>query len=63
MSFLFKPWHLLVLIAACAAHGDHQRAIEYLMAENRVLKRELDDHHPLCWKDKPSFAAFHPTQR
>jgi hypothetical protein len=39
MSFLFKAWHLLLMIPAGAANGDHQRAIEYLMAENRVLKK------------------------
>jgi hypothetical protein len=41
MSFIFKPWHLLLLIVAGAAQQDHQRAIEYLMAENRVLKKKL----------------------
>ncbi|HVC98885.1 MAG TPA: hypothetical protein VND64_34790 [Pirellulales bacterium] len=39
MSFLVKPWHLLVLIAAGTVHGDHERAIEYLMAENRVPRK------------------------
>src|ERR1700682_3604213 len=61
MSFLFKPWHLLMLIAAGTAHGDHQRAIEYLMAENRVLKKKLgkkripltdDDRRVLAVKGK-----------
>ncbi|HEV3003790.1 MAG TPA: hypothetical protein VGX78_04985, partial [Pirellulales bacterium] len=41
MSFIFKPWHLLLMIVAGAAQQDHQRAIEYLRAENRVLKKKL----------------------
>jgi putative transposase len=61
MSFFFKPWHLLLMIAAGAANGDHQRAIEYLMAENRVLKKKLgkkripltdDDRRVLAVKGK-----------
>jgi len=51
MSFLFKPWHLLLLIATGAAHGDHHRAIEYLMAENRVLKKKLGKKRILLTDD------------
>jgi len=32
VNFIFKAWHLLLMMAVGAANADHQRAIEYLMA-------------------------------
>ena len=38
MSFVVQPWQLLVAILACWVTQQQQQAIEYLRAENQVLK-------------------------
>lgn len=41
MSFLLQPWHLLVTIFAGWINREQQQAIEYLRAENQVLREKL----------------------
>ncbi len=41
MSFVFQPWQLFALTAVGAAQQDYQRTIDYLIAENRILKAKL----------------------
>src|SRR5512136_887551 len=37
----FQPWHLLLLILAGWINSRQQDAVEYLLAENRVLREKL----------------------
>lgn len=41
MSFLLRPWHLLLVIVAGWINREQQAAIEYLRAENQVLREKL----------------------
>ncbi|HEV3344660.1 MAG TPA: hypothetical protein VG125_30065, partial [Pirellulales bacterium] len=41
MSFVLQPWQLFSLAAVGASQQDYQRTIDYLMAENRILKQKL----------------------
>jgi transposase InsO family protein len=61
MGFVFEPWHLYTLAAVGAAEQEYQRAIAYLMAENKILKEKLgkkriplsdDDRRVLAVKGK-----------
>lgn len=52
MSFVFQPWQLFALSAVGAAEQDYQRAIEYLMAENRILKAKLGKKRILLTDDE-----------
>jgi putative transposase len=57
MSFVFRPWHLLALTAVGAAEQDYQRAVAYLMAENRVLKAKLGKKRILLTDDERRLLA------
>ncbi|HUY89029.1 MAG TPA: integrase core domain-containing protein [Pirellulales bacterium] len=52
MSFVFRPWQLFALAAVGAAEQDYQRAVEYLMAENRILKAKLGKRRILLTDDE-----------
>ena len=41
MSFILRPWQLFLLILASWINREQQEAIEYLRAENQVLKEKL----------------------
>jgi putative transposase len=41
MSFLLQPWQLLLFVFACWVNRQQQEVIEYLPAENQVLKEKL----------------------
>ncbi len=41
MKALFQPWHLLLLILAEWIKRRQQDAIDYLLAENRILQEKL----------------------
>src|SRR5688572_15825190 len=41
MSFVLRPWHLLSIAFAGWINQDQQQVIEYLRAENQVLKEKL----------------------
>ena len=41
LEFLLKPWHLIVLYLAAHLNSEQQRIIEYLQAENQVLREKL----------------------
>jgi putative transposase len=41
MKALLQPWHLLLLILAGSINRKHQDAIDYLLAENRILREKL----------------------
>ena len=40
-NFIMQPWHLLLTVLAGAVHEEQQQVIEYLRAENQVLKEKL----------------------
>ncbi|NIA16536.1 MAG: hypothetical protein GWP08_20945, partial [Nitrospiraceae bacterium] len=40
LKFILKPWHLLVLFLAWHLNQEQQRIIEYLQAENQVLREK-----------------------
>ena len=52
MLFIFQPWQLFTLAAVGAAKQDYQRAIEYLLTENRILKRKLGKRRILLTDDE-----------
>jgi putative transposase len=52
MSFVFQPWQLFALSAVGAAQQDYQSTIEYLMAENRILKAKLGKKRILLTDDE-----------
>ncbi|HUY93591.1 MAG TPA: helix-turn-helix domain-containing protein [Pirellulales bacterium] len=52
MSFVFRPWQLFALAAVGAAEQDYQRAIDYLVAENRILKQKLGKRRILLTDDE-----------
>src|SRR6185437_10585599 len=41
MSFILQSWHLLLLVLAGAARHDQQKTIDYLLAENQILRKKL----------------------
>ena len=41
MRAILEPWHILVLALASMVNREQQEVIEYLKAENRVLKEQL----------------------
>lgn len=41
MSFLLRPWQLLLVIVAGWMNREQQAAIDYLRAENQVLREKL----------------------
>ena len=40
-NFIMQPWHLLLTVLAGAVHKELLQVIEYLRAENQVLKEKL----------------------
>jgi len=70
MSFIFQPWQLYIAIIAGWIHRQQQEAIDYLRAENRVLRetrygRDLAkaDHVDLAflekyWIDRFTFVPY-----
>jgi putative transposase len=41
MKSQLQPWHLLLLILAGWVNRKQQHAVEYLLAENRILRDKL----------------------
>ena len=41
IEFVLKPWHLIVLYLASHLNREQQRIIEYLQADNQVLREKL----------------------
>ena len=41
LALVLKPWHLIVLSLAPHVNREQQRVIEYLQAENQVLREKL----------------------
>jgi len=41
MEFIFQPWHLLVLAVSAWINHEQEKVIEYLQAENEVLRERL----------------------
>jgi len=41
MEFVLHPWHLLVLALSALINREQEKVIEYLLAENRVLREKL----------------------
>jgi putative transposase len=42
MALVLHPWHVLVLVLSARIRREHEKAIEYLRAENQVLRESLD---------------------
>jgi len=55
MRAILEPWHILILALASMVNREQQEVIEYLKAENRVLKEQL--------KGKGGRARFTDAQR
>ncbi len=47
MHSLIQPWHLIVLAVAGVINREQQKVVDYLRAENRVLKEQLQVCSPL----------------
>lgn len=41
MEFVLHPWHMLVLAMSALINHEQEKVIEYLLAENRVLRERL----------------------
>jgi putative transposase len=41
MSFVLQPWHIVLLALSAMIDGQRYKAIEYLLAENQVLREKL----------------------
>lgn len=41
MNFIMHPWHLLVLALSSWIDREQEEVIEYLRAENQVLREKL----------------------
>ncbi len=41
MEFFLHPWHVLVLALSARINREQEKAIEYLMTENRILREKL----------------------
>ena len=52
MDFIFKPWHLCLVILAGWVNRQQQELIDYLLAENRVLKEKLGKGRILLTDDQ-----------
>ncbi|MAT14783.1 MAG: hypothetical protein CMJ46_05870 [Planctomyces sp.] len=52
MNFMMQPWHLLVLSLASWLNREQQQVIEYLQAENRVLREKLGKKRILLSDDQ-----------
>ncbi|MCA9039546.1 MAG: integrase core domain-containing protein [Planctomycetaceae bacterium] len=52
MNVLMQPWHLLVLSLASWLNREQQQALEYLQAENRVLREKLGTKRILLSDDQ-----------
>ena len=52
LDFILKPWHLVVLFLASHLHREQERVIEYLQAENDVLRDKLGKKRILLSDDQ-----------
>lgn len=52
MSVIIQSWHLLVFAIAGIVNREQQQIIEYLTAENRVLKEQLKKNGRIRFTDK-----------
>ena len=41
MNFILQPWHIMILAVSAWVNREQAQAIEYLMAENKVLREKL----------------------
>ena len=41
LALVLKPWHIIVFSLASHLNREQQRVIEYLQAENQVLREKL----------------------
>jgi hypothetical protein len=41
MPFLLRPWHILLISLAGWINRRQQETVEYLQAENQILKQKL----------------------
>ncbi len=49
---MIQPWHVLALAIASIINREQQQVIDYLTAENRVLKEQLKKHGRLQFTDR-----------
>ncbi len=48
MNTILHPWHILLLAIASIVNREQAQIIDYLKAENRVLKEQLKKHGQLA---------------
>jgi len=41
MNFVLQPWHIMILVVSAWVNREQAQAIEYLMAENKVIREKL----------------------
>ena len=41
MSFILQPWHIVLLALSAMTDGERDKAIDYLLMENQVLREKL----------------------
>jgi len=67
LDFILKPWPLIVLFVASQLNREQQRMLEYLRAENQVLREKLgkkrillnDDQRRRLAKENPTWGYTH----
>jgi len=52
MNFILHPWHLLIYIGASWVNRHQQDTIDYLRAENQILREKLGKHRILLNDDQ-----------
>ena len=52
MNLIIQPWHVLVIAIAGALNREQQRVIDYLTAENQVLKEQLRGRGRIRFTDR-----------
>src|SRR5262245_32145334 len=57
MTAMFQPWHMLLLILVGWINRRQQDVIEYLLAENRILRKKLGKKRILLNDDQRRLAV------
>lgn len=52
MNFVLQPWHIMILAVSAWVNREQAQAIEYLMAENKVLREKLGKERILLNDDQ-----------
>jgi len=52
MEFILHPWHVLIFALSASPDRERDRAIEYLLVENQVLREKLGNGRILLNDDQ-----------